>query len=93
MKLRLLRVRLSRALGGLVCRVRCQHLYSFELIGCYKGWCAYSCIRCGELDRPLDDLPPAPDDDDRNYYDDTYAELAVRQGRRWISWLPWPKWL
>ena len=68
----------SRALGRLVCRAR--------------G--AYSCIRCGELSRPLESLPFAPDDDDWDRFDDhDEVERQYRRAARWFSWLPFPRWL
>lgn len=85
---------LSRALGHQICRVReCRYHYPG---GACCTWYAYACVRCGELDRPLDSLAPMPDDDyydDLWYYDPGRAQAEADYARRWFRWLPWPRWL
>jgi hypothetical protein len=55
-------IALSRFLGAGVCSVR-GHRY-FYPNGAIASWCAYTCIRCRKLDRPLEELPCRPDDAD-----------------------------
>jgi len=88
-------IKVSRALGASLCRLKSEHNYVYPN-GCYSSWCAYACVRCGELDTPLDELPPAPDFDDSDYrgYDDRdLDEAAHRRECRWFQCLPWPRWL
>ena len=85
-----------RWLGRQVCRVRGHHY--FYPGGEVRSWAAYSCIRCGELDRPIESLPYRPDDEDFDpaSSDPEYQEGVEREfklERRWISWLPYPHWI
>lgn len=84
-----------RWIGRQVCRVRGHHF--FYPGGEVRSWAAYSCVRCGELDRPLDTLPYRPDDDGFDLLDDPdYRQEIDRehaQERRWFSRLPFPHWL
>lgn len=87
-----------RLLAAAVCQLR-GHKF-FHPDGEVCSWVAYSCVRCNALDRALEDLPnaPGPDDDhydERRYFDDDYQERVDQQwarAKRWISWLPWPRW-
>lgn len=93
--LRTLLVRCSQALGRQVChRKGCRYEPAG---GAFLSWCAYACVRCGELDRPLDDLPPPPDGadyaDDPWYIDPEQAEKDYCRARRWFAALPFPRWL
>lgn len=86
---------LSRWTGRQVCRIR-GHRYYYAG-GAFCSDYAYGCIRCGELDRPLDSLPERTLDED-GYYDEPYYDEEIdreefNQARRWFSWLPYPKWL
>lgn len=93
-------LRLSRAIGAAVCRVL-GHEYFYPL-GEVTSWSAYSCVRCNALSRPLEDLPYAPGWDDEDYggYNDRFSDPDVDErierewaiSRRWVSWLPWPRW-
>lgn len=85
-----------RWLGRQVCRVR-GHRY-FYPGGEVRSWAAYSCVRCGELDRPLETLPYRPDDDgfdplldDLDYQKEIERQHALE--RRWVSWLLFPHWV
>ena len=83
---------LSRFVGAQICKVK-GHRYHYAN-GCYDSWKAYACIRCGELDQPLEALDPAPDEPDydcRNWDEDN--ELEYRLDARWFSCLPLPRWL
>jgi len=89
---------LSRAIGALVCRLRGHEF--FYPGGEVNSWSAYSCVRCNALSRALEDLPnaPGPDDDhydDNHYFDDDWQDRVDREwalAKRWVSWLPWPRW-
>ena len=95
MLIRRLAVKISRFIGRRVCAHKgCRYE---PPNGCFNSWSAYACVRCDELDRPLDDLPPAP-----NYYDTDYSpadeyfefdEEAHNHARRWFQCLPWPRWI
>lgn len=88
---------LSRFVGAQVCKVKgCRYHYAN---GCYDSWKAYQCLRCGELDQPLESLQPRPD-----YIGDDYDEYGswdeVEEGERlfeldtrWFVCLPFPRWL
>ncbi|MCY1371532.1 hypothetical protein D9M68_788970 [compost metagenome] len=86
-------IRLSRYVGALVCEIK-GHRYHYAN-GCYDSWKAYACIRCNELDRPLESLEPSPCDDfeDRDRYDEDEAERAYQLEARWFRCLPIPRWL
>lgn len=84
-----------RWLGRQVCRVRGHHY--FYPGGEVRSWVAYSCVRCGALDRAIESLPYSPDDEcfdptDTPEYQE-YVEQQYEQERRWISWLPYLRWL
>lgn len=85
----------SRKVGAIVCAVR-GHDY-FYPGGEINSWCAYACVRCGELDRPLESLPYRPDDADDFNWNDEEREERIEQdhelARRWFAPLPWPRWL
>lgn len=85
-----------RCLGRQICRVRGHHY--FYPGGEIRSWSAYSCTRCGELDRPIESLPYRPDGEDFDpiYSDEEYQEDVEQQfklERRWISWLSYPRWI
>lgn len=85
---------LSRRLGSLVCKCRgCRYDYG----GAICSWRAYGCVRCGELDRPLESLPYAPsfeDDDYPHWLDDNdFDQQEADRFRRWFTFLPFPRWL
>jgi hypothetical protein len=85
-------IQLSRTLGRCVCAVR-GHRY-FYPGGCWNSWSAYTCVRCGALSRDLDSLDFVPDDEPFIGFedeDDIALELSVE--RRWITRLPFPRWL
>jgi hypothetical protein len=87
---------ICRKIGAGVCGLRGHDF--FYPHGSIDSWRAYTCIRCGELSRPLDSLPSAPvtdtDDNDswRDDDDDLRLEDEHAKARRWIAWLPWPRW-
>lgn len=85
----------TRKIGAMVCAIR-GHNY-FYPGGTINSWSAYTCIRCGELDRPLESLPDRPDDaDDHEWYDEVHELRLEREhelARRWFVRLPWPRWL
>ncbi|WBG61856.1 hypothetical protein ELR50_02765 [Pseudomonas citronellolis] len=90
-------VKLSRLVGAQVCKVKgCRYHYAN---GCYDSWKAYACIRCGELDKPLDSLAPRPDyiDDEWDEYRDwaevEEGERLYQLDTRWFACLPFPRWL
>lgn len=96
MKIKYLFTDFVRWIGKQICRVK-GHNY-FYPGGEVRSWCAYGCIRCSELDRPIDSLPYRPDDEE--FFDltdtDEYREYVDQQHereRRWISWLPFPHWI
>jgi hypothetical protein len=88
-------MKVSRKFGAAVCAAR-GHSY-FYPGGAINTWCAYACVRCGELDCPLESLPCRPDDDgDFDRYNDEYEqqlEQDYERARRWFAPLPWPRWL
>lgn len=87
-------MKITRAIGAQVCKVR-GHLYYYPG-GAIDTCCAYSCIRCRELDRPLESLEPRPLDEDYDYCDWDRFEDDQRDFEyfcRWFSWLPFPRWL
>jgi len=92
-RVRAITVSTSRALGAVVCAAR-GHRYYYHR-GEVRSWCAYSCCRCGALDRPLDSLPFAPNDDDiwNEPEEQTEFDAEYRRFRRWVSWLPVPRWV
>lgn len=95
--LRLCLLPASRALGAVVCRIKGEHRYHYA-DGSWNSWCAYQCIRCGELDRPLESLPDAPDwgdydYDDHGYQDREAEDAAYARDARWFARLPWPRWI
>lgn len=95
-QLRLIVLAVSRFLGRLVCRVK-GHKPHYPF-GSWNNWSAYSCIRCGELDRPLESLPAAPGWDEPEYEDwdrhDRDEQIAERRfAARWFGRLPWPRWV
>lgn len=85
---------LSRWIGRQICKLR-GHRY-YHAGGAYDSHCAYGCLRCGELDRPIESLPPTTPDE----YGD-WPEALVFNGeqeqyehaRCWFSWAPYPKWI
>jgi len=86
---------LSRKLGASLCLLS-DHKYFFP-DGCFNGWSAYTCVRCGALSCPLDSLPPAPPDEDFTRWhdeeDDERIEQQHKMARRWFASLPWPRWV
>lgn len=98
-KLRLFALPASRALGACVCAAKGEHLYIWHFTGSFDNWHAYQCLRCGELDRPLESLPSAPDAYDAGFgcadeYADREAEdRQYNQARQWHPALPFPRWI
>lgn len=90
-----LMLRLSRALGALVCRLRGGHRFYIPPVVC--SWQAHACVRCGEPDQPLDTLPPAPSDEDGFGWladePDYFDQREALRARRWLPFLPFPRWL
>ncbi len=83
----------SRWLGKRVCKSRGHRYYAG---GAYDSNCAYACLRCGELDRPLEGLPATAPDEYGDWPDidfDPVEEARYECARRWFGALPWPKWL
>jgi hypothetical protein len=84
----------SRRLGALVCFFR-EHRY-FYASGSYNFNCAYSCVRCGELDRPIESLPETGPDEYGDWSDIDLSEDIAKEAeheRRWFRCLPYPKWI
>jgi hypothetical protein len=85
---------LSRCIGALVCFFR-GHRYFYHR-GCYDNNCAYSCVRCGELDKPLESLQEIEPDEYGDWPDIDLSEDEEKEAEhdcRWFSWFPFPKWL
>lgn len=88
--------RVSRLIGAQVCKVNgCRYHYAN---GCIDSWKAYACIRCGELDRPLESLEPCPLDfcpcDEYSSLEEAdEGERLYQLDTRWFSCLPLPRWL
>lgn len=81
----------SRWLGAQVCIFR-GHRY-FYSDGVFNTNCAYLCVRCCELDRPIESLPEITLDDWPDIDGADAEKEAKHDDRRWFSWLPFPKWL
>jgi len=86
---------LSRWIGRQICKIRGHH-YHYPG-GAYCTDYAYGCIRCGELDRPMESLPElVPDEDgywDEPLFDEDIDHEEFDRAKRWFSCLPYPKWL
>lgn len=80
-----------RAIGRLVCLVRGHDFYSGQIA--LRSWCAYQCVRCGALDRPIESLPDAPEDSDVFGEDDPRADEVYERSQRWFPWWRWPRWI
>lgn len=85
--------RLVCFVGRLVCAVR-GHRYFYQN-GCINSWCAYSCVRCGELSRPLESLPYPPDDYEYEWdeRDEETIDRDLARCARWVPFLPFPRWI
>lgn len=94
-------VHISRFIGRCVCKLR-GHNYYYPGGECCSLF-SYACIRCNELDFPIDDnqdtaATSCGDDYFRVDYDcidyDSEREKEdFEYSRRWVKWLPYPKWL
>lgn len=88
-------VAIVRWVGRLVCRIK-GHRY-FYPGGEARSWGAYSCVRCKELDRPIESLPYRPDDEKLDPTDSAEYQAHIDKNfeceRRWISWLHYPRWI
>ncbi len=97
MKIKYLLINLVRWIGKQVCNVKGHNFYYPG--GEVRTWNAYSCIRCGEFDRPIESLPNPPEDFDYGFdltetpeYQEMIDQEHERE-RRWITWLPFPHWI
>ncbi len=84
-----------RWIGRQVCRVK-GHNY-FHPCGLHATWCAYTCVRCGETDKPIESLPSPPEDE---FFTDPYENMPeeyvneqYERERRWVSWTPYLHWI
>lgn len=91
-------VTVVRWVGAAVCAARGHEF--FYPRRCVESWCAYTCIRCGALSRPLESLPSAPGPDDDDYdpwrYDsdeDDRIEEEHALAKRWFARWSWPRWV
>jgi len=84
-------IRISRLIGSQVCKLK-GHRYHYAN-GCYDSWKAYACIRCNELDKPLDSLEPFPLDEYESWHEVYEGERLYHLDTRWFSCLPLPRWL
>lgn len=84
-----------RLIGKLVCRMKGHNF--FHPGGLHASWCAYTCVRCGETDRPIESLPSPPEDeffvDPYDTMPEEYVNEQYERERRWISWAPFPRWI
>lgn len=84
----------SRWLGKQVCKAR-GHRYYYAG-GAFDSNCAYDCLRCGELDRPIESLPETVPDEGGCWPDIGFGpeeDARTERARRWFASLPWPKWI
>lgn len=95
MKIKYAFIDLVRWIGKQVCKIK-GHNY-FHPGGMHATWCAYTCARCGETDKPIESLPSPPDDE---FFTDPYESMPeeyvieqYEQERRWISWAAYPHWI
>ncbi len=58
-KPRLIYFAVAWRIGARVCRCRGRCTYTNTS---WNNWTAYQCVYCGEFDKPLESLVPAPDD-------------------------------
>ena len=94
-KLRYALIDTVRWIGRQVCRVKGHnYFYPGNLI---TNWCAYTCVRCGETDRPIESLPSPPEDefftDPYDTMPDEYVNEQYERERRWVSFLPFLHWI
>lgn len=85
-------IAVSRWLGRMICRVR-GHNYYYPG-GAYDSFCAYGCIRCGELDRPLESLPATVRDEFGDWPEVDFNDSEeFEHARRWVPFLSYPRWI
>jgi hypothetical protein len=83
--------RIWRLLGAVVCKFNGKHRY-FSAMS-YRGAYACRCVRCGDLTLikkgTLQEahVTTADTTNFAEYYN------CYEQARRWVRWLPWPKWI